>query len=77
MQSEPPRVPRVRAPRHTDPSAVIDRTQDLFFLSLTRFRWITHPELRRHFLRMAALVLSLAGAAWGSWKLAQWFVTVL
>ncbi|MFO7564015.1 MAG: hypothetical protein R6X02_15320 [Enhygromyxa sp.] len=46
-------------------------------MSLTQFRWVKHPEMRRHHLRMALLVLSLAGAAWGSWIFAQWLVTVL
>lgn len=77
MQLEPPRVPPVRRPRHTDPTAGLDTTEDLFSLSLTRWQWIRHPAMRRHYLRMTLLVLSLAGAAWGSWLLAQWLVTVL
>ena len=67
----------MRTPRYTDPAAGIDHDQDLFSLSLTRFRWIEHPEMWRHKRRMAVLVLCLVGAAWGSWTLAQWLVTVL
>lgn len=67
----------MRRPSHTDPTADLDVDQDLFALSLTQFRWIRHPKMWRHYGIMTVLLLSLAGAGWGAWKLAQWLVTVL
>ena len=72
-----PRVPRVRRPSYTDPTAGLDVDQDLFSLSLTHFRWMGHPAMWRHYFVMTVLLLSLVGAGWGAWKLAQWLVTVL